>query len=80
MKKSIFILFFLFSLFLYSKNRETELDSLFSKISEKVDSIEELIPKGWEYLQKVEGDLNKDKILTYSIYNGDEKILNFNNI
>ena len=77
MKKSIFILF---SLFLYSKNRETELDSLFSKISEKVDSIEELIPKGWEYLQKVEGDLNKDKILTYSIYNGDEKILNFNNI
>ena len=80
MKKSIFILFFLFSLFLYSKNRETELDSLFPKISEKVDSIEELIPKGWEYLQKVEGDLNKDKILTYSIYNGDEKILNFNNI
>ena len=77
MKKSIFILF---SLFLYSKNRETELDSLFPKISEKVDSIEELIPKGWEYLQKVEGDLNKDKILTYSIYNGDEKILNFNNI
>ena len=74
------ILFFLFSLFLYSKNRETELDSLFPKISEKVDSIEELIPKGWEYLQKVEGDLNKDKILTYSIYNGDEKILNFNNI
>ena len=80
MKKSIFILFFLFSLFLYSKNRETELDSLFPKISEKVDSIEELIPKGWEYLQKVEGDLNKDNILTYSIYNGDEKILNFNNI
>ena len=80
MKKSIFILFFLFSLFLYSKNRETELDSLFPKISEKVDSIEELIPKGWECLQKVEGDLNKDNILTYSIYNGDEKILNFNNI
>ena len=45
MKKSIFILFFLFSLFLYSKNRETELDSLFPKISEKVDSIEELYPK-----------------------------------
>ena len=62
MKKSIFILFFLFSLFLYSKNRETELDSLFPKISEKVDSIEELIPKGWECLQKVEGDLNKDKL------------------
>jgi len=93
MKKNFFLFFFLFSIFLYPKNNETEIDSLFPKISEKVDNINQLIPEGWSLFDKSEGDLNKDKlddialiiekndeknIITYLVMGKHEETLNFN--